>query len=132
VQATTPEFSSTHGERLELTLPPKSRLPHPSLDTGTILLICCDESWLSRTAPGVADSSLRAVPRSVLQKLGEKVANDAAGDMVEQRARPKAPRARIRERRRMNRHEHRGGCHCGNLRWTLHSDLSLAQLPVRT
>ena len=32
----------------------------------------------------------------------------------------------------MNQHEHRGGCHCGNLRWTLRSELSLAQLPVRT
>ena len=32
----------------------------------------------------------------------------------------------------MNRHEHRGSCHCGNLRWTLRSELSLAQLPVRT
>jgi hypothetical protein len=32
----------------------------------------------------------------------------------------------------MNQHEHRGSCHCGNLRWTLRSALSLAQLPVRT
>jgi hypothetical protein len=32
----------------------------------------------------------------------------------------------------MNRHEHRGSCHCGNLRWTLRSELSLPQLPVRT
>jgi hypothetical protein len=32
----------------------------------------------------------------------------------------------------MNQHEHRGSCHCGNLRWALHSALSLAQLPVRT
>ena len=32
----------------------------------------------------------------------------------------------------MNQHKHRGGCHCGNLRWTLRSELSLAQLPVRT
>lgn len=29
-------------------------------------------------------------------------------------------------------HEHRGSCHCGNLRWTLRSELSVAQLPVRT
>lgn len=43
-----------------------------------------------------------------------------------------APRSRIRRRRKMNQHEHRGSCHCGNLRWTLHSALSLAQLPVRT
>ena len=34
--------------------------------------------------------------------------------------------------RKMNQHEHRGGCHCGNLHWTLRSELSLAQLPVRT
>jgi hypothetical protein len=34
--------------------------------------------------------------------------------------------------RKVNQHEHRGSCHCGNLRWTLRSDLSLAQLPVRT
>ena len=32
----------------------------------------------------------------------------------------------------MDRHEHRGGCHCGNLRWTLRSALSLIDLPVRT
>jgi hypothetical protein len=32
----------------------------------------------------------------------------------------------------VNQYEHRGSCHCGNLRWTLHSALSLAQLPVRT
>ena len=32
----------------------------------------------------------------------------------------------------MKQHEHRGSCHCGNLRWTLLSELSLAQLPVRT
>jgi len=32
----------------------------------------------------------------------------------------------------MKQHEHRGSCHCGNLRWTLRSELSLAQLPVRT
>jgi hypothetical protein len=28
--------------------------------------------------------------------------------------------------------EHRGSCHCGNLRWTLRSALSLTHLPVRT
>ena len=32
----------------------------------------------------------------------------------------------------MNRHEHRGSCHFGNLRWTLRSEISLAQLPVQT
>jgi hypothetical protein len=32
----------------------------------------------------------------------------------------------------MDQHEHRGGCHCGNLRWTLRSALSLRDLPVRT
>jgi hypothetical protein len=32
----------------------------------------------------------------------------------------------------MDQHAHRGGCHCGNLRWTLRSELALAQLPVRT
>jgi len=29
-------------------------------------------------------------------------------------------------------YEHRGSCHCGNLRWTLRSQLAAAQLPVRT
>jgi hypothetical protein len=29
-------------------------------------------------------------------------------------------------------YEHRGSCHCGNLRWILRSELSVAQLPVRT
>jgi hypothetical protein len=32
----------------------------------------------------------------------------------------------------MKQHQHRGSCHCGNLRWTLSSELSLPQLPVRT
>jgi hypothetical protein len=32
----------------------------------------------------------------------------------------------------MKQYEHRGSCHCGNLRWKLRSTLSLAQLPVRT
>ena len=32
----------------------------------------------------------------------------------------------------MNQHEHRGSCHCGSLRWTLRSRLSLSELPVRT
>jgi hypothetical protein len=51
---------------------------------------------------------------------------------MEARLARQAPRSRIRRRRKMNQHEHRGSCHCGNLRWTLHSALSLAQLPVRT
>lgn len=28
-------------------------------------------------------------------------------------------------------HAHRGGCHCGDLSWTLHSDLAAAALPAR-
>lgn len=28
-------------------------------------------------------------------------------------------------------HQHRGGCHCGNLRWTLRSALAPDQLPAR-
>ena len=28
-------------------------------------------------------------------------------------------------------HQHRGGCHCGNLRWTLTSALTAADLPAR-
>jgi len=32
----------------------------------------------------------------------------------------------------MEQYEHRGSCHCGNLRWTLRSALTLARLPVRT
>ncbi|HLW69570.1 MAG TPA: hypothetical protein VKS22_03005 [Candidatus Binataceae bacterium] len=32
----------------------------------------------------------------------------------------------------MELQEHRGGCYCGNLRWTLRSQLAVAQLPVRT
>ena len=32
----------------------------------------------------------------------------------------------------MDQQEHCGGCHCGNLRWTLRSAFSLRDLPVRT
>lgn len=31
-----------------------------------------------------------------------------------------------------DQHVHRGGCHCGNLRWTLASALAAAELPVRS
>ena len=41
-------------------------------------------------------------------------------------------KAQVSGVRKMDRHEHRGGCHCGNLRWTLRSALSLIDLPVRT
>src|SRR5215469_6785630 len=41
-------------------------------------------------------------------------------------------KAQVSGERKMDRHEHRGGCHCGNLRWTLRSALSLIDLPVRT